>query len=286
MNRRPTNAAKTDAAGRTSANGPEEGAHGPAAPNLESELASCRQSLEQMRAEFQAFAYSVSHDLRAPLRAIEGFSRILLDDHESELSPAARTYLKHVVSGSQNLSGLLDDLLRFYRAGKQVPTKIAVDADRVCKEALLALGADASKSVALTQHELPNLCADPVQLREIFSLLLANALKFTSKTTKPSIEIGFKTDAKAVTFYVRDNGAGFDPRGADRLFQVFQKLHPASEYPGNGIGLAIVRRLVEAQGGCVSAHAEPGKGATFCFSLPFGNERLTSSAYCAAAIGP
>jgi signal transduction histidine kinase len=247
---------------------------------LEAELALYRHALQKAREEFQAFAYSVSHDLRAPLRAIEGFSKILLEDHARELSPEPQRYLRHVIASSQTLSAQIDDLLKFYRAGKHIPTKITVNADEICKEVLISFNGQVPKELTIIQHELPSVHADPVQLREIFSQLLGNALKFTSKSGEPRIEIGARAEPGAVTFYVRDNGSGFDMRHAERLFQVFQRFHNASDYPGNGVGLAIVKRLVEAQGGCVSATSETGKGSVFCFSLPQGTERVKNAPEC------
>jgi light-regulated signal transduction histidine kinase (bacteriophytochrome) len=251
-------------------------------PETEAEIALYRHALENAREEFQAFAYSVSHDLRAPLRAIEGFSKILLEDFSKELGDEPRRFLQHIIANSQQLSSQIDDLLKFYRAGKNEPTKIDLDVDRICREALISLEEQLPKNVEIIQHELPSISADPVQLREIFSQLIANAVKFTSKTPHPRIEIGAKVEPMATTFFVRDNGVGFDPRSATKLFQVFQKFHSSAEYPGNGIGLAIVRRYVEAHGGCISADAEPGKGAVFCFSLPHDNRQLTEPPRCVA----
>lgn len=248
---------------------------------FEAEIALYRHALERAREDFKAFAYSVSHDLRAPLRAIEGFSKILLEDFASELSPEPRGYLNHVIANSQTLGRLLDDLLKFYRVSKDAPTKIPVDADRICKEALSALDGLSTKA-SIEQQKLPIVQADPVQLREIFSQLLANALKFSANSQCPKIEIGSRSEPGAITFFVRDNGVGFNPKKAERLFQVFQKMHSPEEFGGNGIGLAIVKRLVEAHGGCITADAEPDKGAVFCFALPNGADRVVSPPHCAA----
>jgi light-regulated signal transduction histidine kinase (bacteriophytochrome) len=242
-----------------------------------------RHALEKSREEFQQFAYSISHDLRAPIRAIEGFSRILLDDFAKELSEEPRRFLNHIVQNTQQLSGLIEDLLRFYRAGKNPPTRIEVSADGLCREALIALDPGLLEGIEIAQHELPTVLADPLQLREVFSHLIANAVKFSKKTNAPKIEIGAKVEPLATTFYVRDNGVGFEEKAAERLFGVFQKLHSSSDFPGNGIGLAIVKRYVEAHGGCVSASSEPGKGAVFCFSLPHDNRQLTDPPSCVIA---
>jgi signal transduction histidine kinase len=233
---------------------------------LEADLAVYRSALEQSRAEMQAFAYSVSHDLRAPLRAIEGFSRILLDDFSAELSPDARRFLKNIVTNSETLSSQMEDLLRFYRLGKNSPVRINADADAICREAIAALPPEAAARVRIAAP-LPQVFADPVQLREIFSELLRNAAKY-AKNTQGTIAVQAGVETDAVRFSVSDDGIGFESKYADRLFQVFQKLHPPSEFPGNGIGLAIVKRLVQAHGGCVDAQGIAGKGATFSFTLP------------------
>jgi signal transduction histidine kinase len=234
---------------------------------LEADLAVYRTALDQSRAEMQAFAYSVSHDLRAPLRAIEGFAKILLDDFSAELNPDARRFLKNIITNAETLGSQIEDLLRFYRLGKNSPTKINSNADAIAREAIASLPPEASGEVRIP-GPLPEVCADPIQLREIFTELLRNAVKFSRKTPQPKIDVRASTEMDAIRFSVSDNGIGFDPKYADRLFQVFQKLHPPSEFSGNGIGLAIVKRLVQAHGGCVDAQALPNEGATFSFTLP------------------
>ena len=280
-NRRSQSAANSEVTPRT----PSEKTPVTATPSgsprqgLEGEIALYRHALEKAREEFKAFAYAVSHDLRAPLRAIEGFSKILLEDFSKDLSAEPQRFLNHIISNSQQLSSQLDDLLKFYRASKHDPTKINVSSNDICKEVLSELNGQLS-GISVLQGDLPPVLADPVQLREIFLQLLSNAVKYCAKSAKPKIEIGAKKEPGAMTFFVRDNGVGFDARKAEKLFQVFQKMHNPADFPGNGIGLAIAKRLVEAHGGCISAEAEPGEGAVFCFSLPTGNERLTSAPNC------
>lgn len=234
---------------------------------LEADLAIYRTALEQSRAEMQAFAYSVSHDLRAPLRAIEGFSKILLDDFSADLSPDAARFLKSIVTNTETLSSQIDDLLRFYRLGKNPPTKIDANADAIFREVIAHLPAGTAIKVNIPTP-LPRVLADPLQLREVFGELLRNAVKFSRNSSTPTVEVRAALEPDATRFSISDNGVGFDQKYADRLFQVFQKLHPPSEFPGNGIGLAIVKRLVHAHGGCVEAQANPSKGATFSFTLP------------------
>lgn len=235
---------------------------------LDSEAAIYKQALERAREEMQSFAYSVSHDLRAPLRAIEGFSRILLEDFSRDLKPEAQTFLQHIVTNTQHLGGQIEDLLKLYRSTKNPPIKINVDADSICSESIAMLQGGKRSNVDFQKDPLPKVLADPVQLRLIFSEILSNSIKATAGTANPRVEITAKTEPGAATFSIRDNGKGFDEKNAGKLFQVFQKVHTAADFPGNGVGLAIVKRLVEGQGGCVSAQARPGEGALFRFSLP------------------
>ena len=232
---------------------------------LEAELALYREALRNSREDMQAFAYSVSHDLKAPLRAIEGFSRILMEDFSGELSEEARRFLKHIVSNAETLSGQIEDLLKYYRAGKNPPARMPVDLDSVCREIVSTLPPDEATRVEVV-GTLPTVNGDPVQLREVLSQLISNGLKFSSKAENKKIEISGAVEKSATRVSVRDHGIGFDPKHGTKLFQVFQKLH--TDFPGNGIGLAIVKRLVQAHGGCVQADSAPDKGATFAVTLP------------------
>jgi signal transduction histidine kinase len=215
----------------------------------------------------QAFAYSVSHDLKAPLRAIEGFSKILLDDFASELSPDAQRFLRHIVANTETLGGQIEDLLKYYRAGKNPPAFLPVDLDAVCREIISTLAPQDAGRVLIKQ-KLPTVTGDSVQLREVLFQLISNALKFSRNAKNPSIEINASCEKEATRISVQDHGVGFDLKHATKLFQVFQKLHTSSDFPGNGIGLAIVKRLVLAHGGCVQADAVTDKGATFTVTLP------------------
>lgn len=234
---------------------------------LEAELALYREALKNSREDMQAFAYSVSHDLKAPLRAIEGFSKILLEDFSSNLDPEAHRLLKHIVSNTETLSGQIEDLLKYYRAGKNVPARLAVDLDAVCREILSTLPPQDAARVQIPQ-KLPTVTGDSVQLREVLVQLISNGLKFSRTADNPHVEVLASAEREATRISVRDHGVGFDPKHATKLFQVFQRLHTSSEFPGNGIGLAIVKRLVLAHGGCVQADAVPDQGATFTIVLP------------------
>jgi signal transduction histidine kinase len=234
---------------------------------LEAEVALYREALRNAREDMQAFAYSVSHDLKAPLRAIEGFSKILLEDYGKELSPDAERFLNHIIVNTETLGGQIEDLLRYYRAGKNEPAHQIVDLDAVCREIIFTLP-PADSTRVIIQGKLPSVSGDPVQLREILAQLISNGLKFSKDAPNPKVEIFYTTEKGAVRVSVRDHGVGFDTKHASKLFQVFQRLHTGNEFPGNGIGLAIVKRLIVAHGGCVDAEAAPQQGATFTITLP------------------
>lgn len=234
---------------------------------LEAELAIYREALKNSRDDMQAFAYSVSHDLKAPLRAIEGFSKILLEDFAQELNPDAQRFLKHIVANTETISTQIEDLLKYYRAGKNAPARLSVDLDAVCREIIATLPPQDGQRVKIN-GSLPSVTGDPVQLREVLSQLISNALKFSNNARNPAVEITGTEQKEATQIMVRDFGVGFDTKHAGKLFQVFQKLHSGAEFPGNGIGLAIVKRLVLAHGGCVEAEAVPQEGATFSVTLP------------------
>jgi light-regulated signal transduction histidine kinase (bacteriophytochrome) len=234
---------------------------------LEAELALYREALKNSRDDMQAFAYSVSHDLKAPLRAIEGFSKILLEDFANDLNPEAQRFLKHIVANTETLSTQIEDLLKYYRAGKNPPARLPVDLESVCREIVATLPPRDAQRVRINAT-LPSVTGDAIQLREVLSQLILNALKFSKNARNPAVEISGAEEKEATRIMVRDFGVGFDPKHAGKLFQVFQKLHNGPEFPGNGIGLAIVKRLVLSHGGCVEADALPQEGATFSITLP------------------
>ncbi|HYL75164.1 MAG TPA: ATP-binding protein, partial [Bryobacteraceae bacterium] len=220
--------------------------------------------------ELDSFTHSISHDLRAPLRAIDGFSRILLEDHGPELTSEALRCVEIVRNNAIEMSVLIDSLLLLSRLGRQPMEKGPVDVKMLVVQALEELpGAQAGRRIEFVIGELPACDADPKLLRQVVENLLSNALKYTRCRAQARIEIGASTSPRDGTVYfVRDNGAGFDMRYADKLFVVFQRLHSAKDYEGRGVGLAIVRRIVARHGGRVWAEAALDQGATFYFSLP------------------
>jgi light-regulated signal transduction histidine kinase (bacteriophytochrome) len=226
--------------------------------------------LEAANKELEAFTYTVSHDLRAPLRAINGFAAILTEEHGSELSETARKYLLRVAENGKHMGTLVDDLLAFSRLSRQALRKSSVNTAEVVEAAWDRIAADTDgRRVDFQTKDLPLTEADPVLLEQVFINLLSNAVKYSKKRELTRIEVGAKTpDAGGETiFYVKDNGVGFDMRYVGKLFGVFQRLHQADQYEGTGVGLAIVQRIVQRHGGRVWAEGEPDRGATFYFTL-------------------
>jgi PAS domain S-box-containing protein len=227
--------------------------------------------LEAANKELEAFSYSVSHDLRAPLRSIDGFSRILLEDYAAQLSPDALRYLNMVREDTLHMGQLIDDLLAFSRLSRQELNRQSVDPAQVVYQALADLRAEQDgRQIDLIVGDLPPCQADPALLKQVYVNLLSNALKYSRRRERAVVEIGSRREKDALVYYVKDNGVGFSMRYAHKLFGVFQRLHSADEYEGTGVGLAIVQRIVHRHGGRVWAEAEVDKGATFSFALEGG----------------
>jgi signal transduction histidine kinase len=226
--------------------------------------------LESANAELEAFGSSAAHDLRTPLRAITGFAEVLLDPR-AQLSPAdAQRYVQKIREGSDQMTGLINDLLAFSRLGRQTLTRQTVDLGPLCRKIFEDLEGERTKRrVELHVQPLPPANGDSALLRVMLVNLLSNALKYTRPRDVVVIEIGVaeNQDQKTPVYFVRDNGVGFDMSDADKLFGVFQRLHHAHEFEGTGVGLATVRRIIERHGGTIWAEAEPGRGATFFFTL-------------------
>jgi PAS domain S-box-containing protein len=226
--------------------------------------------LEAANSEMEAFTYSVSHDLRAPLRTIAGYIDVVMDDYTGQLDSTAIHYLNRIKAGAMKMNVLIDDLLKFSRIGRQPVHKEKVDLAGLARQvyAELAEAQARQRQVEFVLGDLPVLDGDYALLQQVFANLLGNAIKYSRNNAQARIEVGCEhQDGKAVIF-VRDNGAGFDMRYASKLFGVFQRLHPESEFEGTGVGLAIVQRIIAKHGGQVWASAEVGQGATFYFSLP------------------
>jgi signal transduction histidine kinase/DNA-binding NarL/FixJ family response regulator len=226
--------------------------------------------LEAANKELEAFSYSVSHDLRAPLRAIDGFSRILLEDYIADLPDEAQRYLQLVAENTQQMGHLIDDLLTFARLSRQPLNKRWVATADLARQCLEDLHAEqAGRCVEISIGDMPACQGDPALLNQVWINLIANALKYTRRRDLAVIEIGCQEGGEVI-YYVKDNGVGFDMRYINKLFGVFQRMHRAEDYEGTGVGLAIVQRVVHRHGGRVWAEAEVDRGATFYFTLGGG----------------
>ncbi len=236
---------------------------------LERRVAERTEELARANRELESFSYSVSHDLRAPLRAINGFSRILQDAEELTLSAESRDLLGRIVRNTNRMGELIDDILDYSRASQAALDRKEVDLDE-CARATWDAHAPAYPAATLRLGRLGSAWGDPATLRQVFDNLVANALKYSGKRDTPEIEIGARKAAGYREFFVRDNGAGFDMQYAGKLFGMFQRMHTDRDFPGTGVGLAIVKRIVERHGGSIRAEAAPEAGATFYFTLSHG----------------
>jgi light-regulated signal transduction histidine kinase (bacteriophytochrome) len=236
--------------------------------DLEQRVSQRTAQLEAANQELESFSYSVSHDLRAPLRAVNGFARIVLDTYAPQLPAEAREYLEDIRTGGERMGQLIDDLLAFSRLGRQALRSQTVDTARLVQTVLDDLATQREdRPFEIKVRELPGCQGDPALLKQVWVNLLANAIKYTRGRTPAVIEIGCNGSEVEPVFYVRDNGAGFDMRYVHKLFGVFQRLHCTDEFEGTGVGLAIVQRIVHRHGGRVWAEAELGRGASFHFTL-------------------
>ncbi len=234
---------------------------------LESRVQARTAQLEAANQELAAFSYSVSHDLRAPLRAIDGYARMLQEDFAERLGEEGARQLGVVRDEARRMGQLIDDLLAFSRAGRQALRAARIDMAELARDVACELAPEFPQA-EVQVGELPPAAADPALLRQVWLNLIGNALKYSARHPAPRVEIGGRADGAQAEYWVQDNGAGFDERYAHKLFGVFQRLHGAHEFPGTGVGLAIVQRVVARHGGRVWAAGKPGAGARFSFALP------------------
>jgi light-regulated signal transduction histidine kinase (bacteriophytochrome) len=226
--------------------------------------------LEAARKELEVFSYSVSHDLRAPLRAVDGFSRILVEDYAGKLDDDGRRMLGLIRAETMRMNRLIDALLVFSRLGRQEMQPETIDMHEMAQavfdeQAALAPG----RKLRLDLRPLPAAIGTRKLVRQVWENLIGNSIKFTKGRETGEIEIGAINGGDGVpVYYIKDNGAGFDMRLAEKLFGIFQRFHSEEEFPGIGIGLAIVQRIVHRHGGNIRAEAEVDHGATFYFTLP------------------
>ncbi|MDO9268484.1 MAG: PAS domain S-box protein [Methylobacter sp.] len=230
--------------------------------------------LESVNHELEAFSYSVSHDLRAPLRAVDGFSRILLDEYADRLDDTGKDRLQRIRAAAQRMAALIDDMLKLSRITRSELKREDIDLSVIANEVIGELRKqEPSRTVQCTIQEGVTAWADARLLRIVLDNLLGNAWKFTSKKSDAHIEFGMQNRNDETVYFVRDNGAGFDMAYAEKLFGAFQRLHDTSEFAGTGIGLATAQRVIHRHGGHVCAEGEVGKGATFYFTLETREER-------------
>lgn len=229
--------------------------------------------LQAANKELESFSYSVSHDLRAPLRAMDGFSRAVLEDYGAQLPPDGQRYLQIIRTSAQRMGSLIDDLLSFSRLSRAAMSRRTIDTRMLVQGVLDEMsGAREGRQMDVRLDDLPPCEGDPALLKQVWVNLLSNAFKYTQKRESTVIEVGCKKDGGEHIYFVRDNGTGFDMRYAHKLFGVFQRLHRAEDYDGTGVGLAIVQRVIHRHGGRVWAEAAPDQGATFYFTLEGENQ--------------
>ena len=251
---------------------------------LESRVKQRTTELQASNAELEAFCYSVSHDLRAPLRSIDGFGQALLEDFPRDVPEEAKRYLARIRASTQRMGQLIEDLLNLSKVSRGELARREVDVSELARQVVADLqGREADRKVEVSVWDGMHAYADARLLRAALENLIGNAWKFSARSEQPKIEIGFMRDGEGGTFFVRDNGAGFDMRYAAKLFGAFQRLHSAAEYQGTGIGLATVQRIVHRHGGRIWADAKPGKGAVFFFTLATRSDAAGAAAKEVAA---
>jgi light-regulated signal transduction histidine kinase (bacteriophytochrome) len=233
-------------------------------------------ALEAANKELEAFSYSVSHDLRAPLRAVDGYARMLEEDYGNRLDAEGARILRAVRSNGQRMAQLIDDLLAFSRLGRAAVHTQPVGMNALVEQVVHDLHQETDgRRINFVIGSLGIAEVDPALFKQALTNLLSNAIKFTRDSDSPVIQIGCEDEGGAgtsVVYFVKDNGAGFDMKYYEKLFGVFQRLHSSAEFPGTGVGLAIVQRVVNRHGGRVWAEGKPGEGATFFFTLRRGHD--------------
>jgi signal transduction histidine kinase len=236
---------------------------------VEEQLIEAKKTAEQRANDLEAFSYSVSHDLRAPLHIVKAFTQILIMEYSMHLDKTGQKYLDHINNGVNNMSAMINDMLELSKVSRLEIRKEKIDLYVLSATIITEIRLnDPQREVEVIIEKNMTAGADKKLLTLALTNLLKNGWKFTSKTPHPRIEIGVTEQGGTMVFFVRDNGAGFNMTHVKKLFGAFQRLHSEADFPGTGIGLAIVKRVIEKHGGRVWAQSEPGKGATFFFTLP------------------
>jgi PAS domain S-box-containing protein len=236
---------------------------------LEKRVVRRTEQLKEKNDEMEAFSYSVSHDLRAPLRSIIGFTRILEEEYSSQLDDEARRLTTVIKSNTEKMGNLIDDLLTFSRMGRHEIAKIIIDTNMMVEQVILELQQKTGfNQISWTIHPMHSMFGDSTSMRQVWVNLLSNAIKYSAGQSVPEIEISSFRNQDEIVFRVRDNGVGFDPKYTNKLFKVFQRLHGMAEFEGTGVGLAIVEKIISRHEGRVWAEGEVNNGASFYFGLP------------------
>lgn len=239
---------------------------------LERQVSERTKELKKVNEELEAFSYSVSHDLRSPLRAITGFGQILKQDYGSSLDSEGNRLLDIVIQNAHNMGELIDDILTFSRLGRSSLSLSKLNFESLCEtvyQGLIVTEKNLKDRIELTFKHLPVINADAKMIRQAVENLLSNAIKYSSMNDGPiHIEIGCKEVDEFYQFYIKDNGIGFDPEYSHKLFEIFQRLHSQEEFEGTGVGLALVKRIINRHNGTIWAESSPGHGSTFYFTLP------------------
>lgn len=236
---------------------------------LNEQLDNERRKLEAANQELEAFAYSVSHDLRVPLRAIDGFSRILVEDYPEELDDEGERLISIIRENTMRMGQLIDDILQLSRAGRQEMNKTEIELESLFKQVFNELKqSNPDRDVQMEIEPLPHVYGDRTLLHQLISNLVSNSFKFTAPRETALIKVGYKKEKNNYVFYVKDNGVGFNMKYSGKLFGLFQRLHGQTEFEGTGVGLSIVQRIIRRHGGDVWAEGKVDEGATFYFSLP------------------
>jgi len=230
-----------------------------------------RALLEAVNRELESFSYSVSHDLRAPLRAISGFAQAVVEDYAPRLDDEGKRFLGLIQDNAHRMGQLIDDLLTFSRLGRQQLMETQIDLGALANGVFEELIAQTpGRKIRFTTRSVPPALGDKAMIRQVLMNLLANAIKFTRPRAEAVIEFGYLPELEGGAYFVKDDGVGFDMQYVDKLFGVFQRLHSAAEFEGTGVGLAIVYRIITRHGGRVWAEGRVDQGATFYFTLPEG----------------
>lgn len=235
----------------------------------EAELKKRKEELEHTNNELESFSYSISHDLRSPLRAIDGYARMILKRRGDQIDEETQNQFNLIRENARNMSNLIDDLLAFSRFGRQGMTFSLIDMESLLSEVWDEIQkADPEQSIGLKMERLPPAMGDPALIKQVLRNILGNAVRFTKNRERALIEVGSSENPNEIVYFIKDNGIGFDMSYYDKLFGVFQRLHSSDDYEGTGIGLSIVQRIIQRHGGRVWAESKVNEGAAFYFSLP------------------